>query len=62
MKIATEYMFSKGSESYTYPQRVFGPEVSQDDVFATVSPSIMEKIMGGYNVRVGDFLCCVCVA
>ena len=47
----TQYMFSKGEKTYKFPKRVFGPESSQQDVFAEVKPFVDHFIGSpGHNV------------
>lgn len=41
--LATQYLFSKGSNVYAFPRHVFGPEVTQEDVFEGTVARAVER-------------------
>ena len=43
--LKTQYMFSSGSNVYSFPAKVFEPDVSQVEVFDTVIPSLCERLL-----------------
>jgi len=49
--ISSQYMFSKGANTYKYPKRVFGDQATQDDVFDAVMPELVNEFtaVGGRN-------------
>jgi len=47
--LQTQYMFSKGSNEYTFPQKVFAPESTQTDVYETALPALVEHVADNNN-------------
>jgi hypothetical protein len=52
VSVATQYMFSKGSNKYDFPRAVFPPEATQEQVFNSVAPPIIDALTeeSGMNV------------
>mmetsp|Transcript_12820 Transcript_12820/g.20344 ORF Transcript_12820/g.20344 Transcript_12820/m.20344 type:complete len:438 (-) Transcript_12820:301-1614(-) len=52
VELGTEYMFSTGSNKYTFPKKVLGPQVDQQVVFDSIMPELVEDFTqpGGTNV------------
>ena len=48
----TQYMFSKGESTYKFPEKVLKPEFSQQDVWDSTMPEVMQEftMMGGRDV------------
>ena len=44
VSVATQYMFSKGSNTYSFPRAVFPPEATQKEVFDSVAPSVVSAL------------------
>jgi DNA replication protein DnaC len=46
----TQYMFSKGENTYKFPRKVFNPDATQQQVYDTFNPLVNEFIgMPGRN-------------
>ena len=44
VSVATQFMFSKGKNKYTFPRAVFPPEATQEQVFAGVAPPVIDAL------------------
>lgn len=44
MTLDTQYMFSKGENTYKFPKKVFTPDAKQSEVFAEFEPLVNEFI------------------